>query len=222
MPVARDTEAQDRRRKGQALRAVRRRLGVTQEQAAAALGVTVQAWQYYEGGKRHRSDAKIAKLLVALNSDREEFDLELAKIPEAPPPSAARPGFEERSFGFHLPVAGVAHGGPLAPDLYQEAEAEVIDLARFFQPGTLVLKLAGMSMYPYAAPGGWVTYNPRQPARRGDGAVIEMKDGSKLVKRFEGYDAQQLIVTELWPEEREIRLPLEDVKGVYAIGVRGE
>lgn len=225
MAVARDTEAEDRLRKGLALKAVRRRLGFTQEAAALAYKVTTQAWQNYEGGKRHLSDPKIASLLVALNSDREEFDLELARLPEpAPPPTTRLGGMEERpgSEAFQFPVAGVAHGGPLAPNLYQEAGAEVFDLARFFAPGTLILKLAGMSMYPYAEQGGWVSYNPNQPARRGHGCVVEMKDGAKLVKRFDGYTDNELLLTELWPDERQIRLDLADVKGVYAIGVRGE
>ncbi|MFC5346286.1 helix-turn-helix domain-containing protein [Brevundimonas staleyi] len=225
MTVARDNEAADRRRKGLALKAVRRRLGFTQETAAQAYKVTIQAWQNYEAGKRHLSDPKIRDLLAALNSDREEFDLELARIPEDAPAAPSRQsGMEERSYAdaFQIPVAGVAHGGPLAPDLYQEATAEVIDLARFFAPGTLVLKLSGMSMYPYAEAGGWVSYNPNQPARRGHGCVVEMKDGSKLVKRFDGYTDNELLLTELWPEERQIRLDLADVKGVYAIGVRGE
>ena len=77
-------------------------------------------------------------------------------------------------------------------------------------------------MYPYAEPGGFVTYNPRQPARRGHGCVIEMKDGSKLVKRYEHHDAETLTVTELWPEEKQLTIPLADVAGVYAIGLRGD
>ena len=224
MAVLKDHEAADRRRKGLALKALRRRLGVTQEDAAAAFGVTTQAWQNYEGGKRHFSDPKLLKLLVALNSDREEFDAQLALIPEETPAPAPRRAVEERGFGeaFQLPVGGVAHGGALRPNIYDEGEPEVIDFARFFAPGTRVLRLGGMSMFPYAEPGGFVTYNPRHPARRGQGAVIEMKDGSYAVKRFERFDAEEVVVTELFPEEREIRYALGEVAGVYAIGLRGD
>jgi transcriptional regulator with XRE-family HTH domain len=224
MAVAGHSEADDRRRRGLALKAVRRRLGFTQEAAAAAYKVTTQAWQNYEGGKRHLSDPKIASLLLALNSDREEFDLELARIPEqSADQPARRAGMEELAGreAYQLPVAGVAHGGGLRPDVYQEAAPEVIDLSAYFSTGTLFLRLDGMSMYPYAAPGGFVTYNPKQPARRGEGCVIELKDGSKLVKRFEHYDATTLTVTELWPEEKTLTYPLSDVRGVYAIGIRG-
>ncbi|WP_312145224.1 helix-turn-helix domain-containing protein [Brevundimonas sp.] len=229
-----DREAADRRRKGLALKALRRRLGVTQEAAANALGVTVQAWQNYEAGKRHLSDPKLAAILVeALNSDREEFDAELTQIPDDLTPSqrerlGAREAINRGSSSqppaaFHLPVGGIAHGGALRPNVYDDGgEAEVIDFSRYFAPGTRVLRLGGMSMFPYAEPGGFVTYNPRQPARRGQGCVIEMKDGSYAVKRFERFDADHLVVTELFPEERELQLPLADVAGVYAIGLRGE
>jgi len=235
MTVMKDREAADRRRKGLALKALRRRLGVTQEAAANALGVTVQAWQNYEAGKRHLSDPKLATILAeALNSDREEFDAELARIPEEvaapssdfryPTPATPRTrGVFDPTAPFQVPVGGIAHGGALRPNVFDDGgEAEVIDFSRFFSPGTRVLRLSGMSMFPYAEPGGFVTYNPRQPARRGQGCVIEMKDGSYAVKRFERFDADCLIVTELFPEERELQIPLAEVAGVYAIGLRGE
>lgn len=231
MTAMRDREAADRRRKGQALKALRRRLGLTQEYVAGEMAITVQAYQNYEAGKRHLADPKIENILAAMNSAREEFDIELARIPEAEGrdfvyPAARSRGpvsLSEAPSPFRVEVGGVAHGGGLRPNVYDGGgEAEVIDFSRFFQPGTRVLRLDGMSMYPYAEPGGFVTYNPRQPARRGHGCVIEMRDGSYAVKRFERYEADVLVVTELWPEERELRYPLADVAGAYAIGLRGE
>lgn len=225
MAVMKDVEAADRRRKGLALKALRRRLGMTQDQAGEQYGKTVQAWQLYEQGKRHFSEPKLATLLAALNATREEFDFELAKVPEIlaeAPPEPSR-GFEERPFApLHIPVGGIAHGGALRPNVYDEGGGEVVDFARFFSPGTRVLRLAGMSMFPYAEAGGFVTYNPRHPARRGQGAVIEMTDGGFAVKRFERFDGEMLVVTELYPEEQELRIPLDTVAGVYAIGLRGD
>lgn len=226
MSAVRDNEAVDRRRKGLALRALRVKLGHTQESAAAAHGVTPQAWQNYEGGKRHLADAKVSALAGSIGGTMEEFGLELAKIPDVPAaaPAQRRHSVEERPANnvFHLPIGGVAFGGPTRPDFGQDGgEVEVFDASRFFKPGTEVLKLGGMSMVPYAEPGEVVTFNRKDLARRGEGCVIEMKDGSKLVKRFERYDDSQLVVTELWPVERELSFPLQDVAGVYRIGFRG-
>ena len=49
-----------------------------------------------------------------------------------------------------------------------------------------------------------------------------MLDGGFAVKRFERYDGDMLIVTELFPEEQELKIPLDTVAGVYAIGLRGD
>lgn len=227
MDSFRSHEAADRKRKGLALKALRTRLGISQAAAADAAGFSsYKAWQNYEAGERKFADPKLDTLLAALNASREAFDLELARLPSdivsAPPTRSV----EERAFGRHyqLPFGGLAHGGGLRPNVQDEesGEAEIIDLSRYFAPGTRVLRLGGMSMHPYAEPGGFVTYNPRQPARRGQGCVIEMKDGSKLVKRFEHYDDETLTVTELWPDEKTLTFPLADVEGVYAIGLRGD
>lgn len=224
MDAFRDQEAADRRRKGLALKALRTRLGVSQGAAAEAAGFSsYKAWQNYEAGERKFSEPKLITLLLALNADREEFDLQLARIPEdAGRPVQPRTFVEREARPYDLPFSGLAHGGALRPNVSDQEEAEVIDLSRFFTPGTRILRLDGMSMYPYAEPGGFVTYNPRQPARRGHGCVIEMKDGSKLVKRYEHHDAETLTVTELWPEEKQLTIPLADVAGVYAIGLRGD
>jgi phage repressor protein C with HTH and peptisase S24 domain len=223
MNTFRDREAADRRRMGLALKALRTRLGLSQGAAAENAGFSsYKAWQNYENGERKFTDPKLQTLLLALNADREEFDLQLARIPEEEPRPPQPRSFDERGRPYALPFSGLAHGGALRPNVAHEEEAEVIDLSRFFAAGTRILRLDGMSMYPYAEPGGFVTYNPKQPARRGHGCVVELKDGSKLVKRFEHYDDQSLVVTELWPEERQITIALEDVAGVYAIGLRGD
>jgi transcriptional regulator with XRE-family HTH domain len=227
MTGLKDREAQERRRKGLALKALRRRLGITQERAAGDYGATVQAWQLYEQGKRHFSDPKLARLLEALGASSVDFQLELAKIPEDEVATAPRGGavglyhVSDVAAPFQLQVEGVAHGGGMRPNVYDDGQAEVIDFSRFFTPGTRVLRLDGMSMYPYAEPGGFVTYNPRHPAKRGEGCVIAFNDGGFAVKRFERFEGEALVVTEVYPEERELRIPLSEVAGVYAIGLRG-
>lgn len=224
----REREAADRRRKGLALKALRTRLGVSQGAAADAAGFTsYKAWQNYESGQRNFSDPKLRRLLEALGATPELFALELSRIPEdaSTAPGARGMASSSRSFSpaaYQLPLGGVAYGGPVRPEVNDEEPGEVIDLSQYFASGTRILRLGGMSMYPYADSGGFVTYNTRQPPRRGQGCVIEMKDGSKLVKRFEGHDDATLIVTEFWPKERQLEIPLADVAGIYAIGLRGD
>lgn len=216
-----DYERIERERAGRALQILRKSAGLSQEEAAdRADGISLSSWKNYESGKRGMDRPTLARALRAIEATPEEHGLELAKM-SAPAERGSFAGMAERGRHMQLPVGGVAHGGALHPNLYDMGgEAEVIDFAQYFAAGTQVLKLAGMSMVPYAEPGGFVTYNVRQPARRGRGCVIEMKDGSYAVKRFERMDDETLYVTELFPAERELTFPLAEVKGVYAIGGR--
>ncbi len=222
-----DRDRLDRERAGVALRTLRKRAGLTQEDAAGAADrISLPSWKNYERGLRAMDNPTLGRALRAIGASVEEHQLEVLRLSG---PAADRSdlsflgGVHERGRQMSLPVGGVAHGGALRPNLFDDGgEAEVIDFARFFSPGTLVLKLAGMSMFPYAEPGGFVTYNPRQAARRGHGCVLEMMDGSYLVKRFERMDNESVTVTELYPEEREVTFPIAEVKGVYAVGLRGD
>ena len=214
----------ERERAGSALRILRKRHGFTQEDAAgSAEHISLASWKNYESGKRAMDNPTLARALRAIGATVEEHQLEVARLAGGAFPGEPASFAGPRGRAMALPVGGVAHGGALRPNLYDVGgEAEVIDFARYFAPGTRVLKLAGMSMVPYAEPGGFVTYNVRQPPRRGQGCVIEMADGSYAVKRFERMDDANLYVTELHPEERELVFPLADVAGVYAIGLRGD
>lgn len=220
-------EQQERELAGAALKILRKRAGLTQEAAVAnATGISLPSWKNYEWGKRGMDAPTLARAVAAVGSTVEAHQLEVSRLSR--PMSADRNersflGVEDRGRPMALPVGGVAHGGAPRPNVFDHGgQAEVIDFASYFAPGTRVLRLGGMSMVPYAEPGGFVTYNPRQPARRGFGAVIEMVDGDYIVKRFDKMDADTLYVTELYPEERELTFPLSDVRGVYAIGLRGD
>lgn len=218
-----DVQAERRRIMGVALKTLRKRAGLSQEAAADAAGVHTQTWRNYELGNRAMDNPTLARLTAAIGSNAEEHAVEMARLTPVARDPVGGYGVAERGRVMQLPVGGIAHGGALRPNVYDDGgEAEVIDFARFFAPGTQVLRLAGMSMVPYAEPGGFVTYNVRQPARRGHGCVIEMLDGSYAVKRFERMDDETLYVTELYPEERPLTFPLSAVKGVYAIGLRGD
>lgn len=224
MAGSRNLLDEEKARAGAALRILRKRAGLSQEAAADAAEVHPQSWRNYENGRRHMDNPTLAKLTAAIGSSAEEHALEMARLPGARPTERSfATGLEERGRVLQLPVGGVAFGGAARPAMYDLVEEpEVVDFADYFAAGTRVLRLGGMSMVPYAEPGGFVTYNPRRPAKRGQGAVIQMKDGSYQVKRFERIEDGKVIVTELYPTERQLELDLEEVVGVYAIGLRGD
>lgn len=216
---------EDMARAGAALKILRKRSGISGEAAAGEAGWHAQTWRNYENGRRPMDKQALAKALAAIGSNIEEHALELARLPRGSLPGEEPHfrGMAERPRPMVFPVGGVAWGGGPRPNFYDNAEeAEVIDFADFLNANTRILRLDGMSMVPYAEPGGWVSYNPLRPARRGQGAVVHMKDGSYQVKRFERIADGKVWVTELYPEERAVSYDLDQVEGVYAIGMRGD
>lgn len=222
-----------KRRVSAALKLLRKRSGMSGEAVAHEAGMHPQTYRNYENGRRMPDDATVEAIMMAMGFDMSDYAAQLRELPDKitketfgyrPPsdPSIAA-ALAERGRDLLLPVGGYAFGGAARPAMYDLLEdPEVLDFAEYFASGTRVLRLGGMSMVPYAEPGGFVTYNPRRPARRGQGAVIELADGSYHVKRFERTTEDKLIVTELYPVEREIEFDLKDVVGVYAIGLRGD
>lgn len=224
MAATPDDETTDRRRVGAALKTLRIRAGLTQEEAGDRMGVTGQAWQNYEKGDRNFTPKLLRQVTTALGVTEEDLWLEAAR-PEAGPGAGVFREVEDRfARRYELPVAGVVRAGGLAAASFQPpAEPEVLDLAPFFGSDSRILKIQGESMIPWVQPGGWVSYDRRDWPRRGDGCVIEFRDGrDPLVKRFEKTLGGTLYVTELFPEERELTFPLDQVAGVYKVGLRSD
>lgn len=216
----------EKTRAGAALKILRARSGKSGEEVALEADVHPQTYRNYEKGRRRIPPEVLPRILVALGADAEDHALEMSRLAATTPPPTERSfaaGLQERGRVLQLPVGGYAFGGAARPAMYDLVEEpEVVDFADYFAAGTRVLRLGGMSMVPYAEPGGFVTYNPRRLARRGHGAVIQMKNGSYQVKRFERIEGDKLIVTELYPVERELQIEMSEVEGVYAIGLRGD
>lgn len=217
-----DLSEEAKARTGAALKLLRKRAGMSGETVAHEAGMHPQTYRNYENGRRIADDRTLETILLAMGFSLADYAEELRRLPQTEDRSIAA-SLADRGRTLELPVGGIAFGGAARPAMYDlNVDPEVVDFAEYFATGTRVLRLGGMSMVPYAEPGGFVTYNPRRPARRGQGAVIELKDGSYHVKRFERMTANTLYVTELYPEERELEFALNDVVGVYAIGLRGD
>lgn len=214
-------ENEERALWGAALRVLRKRSRKTQEDLCDAAGISVASWKNYEKGLRRPSPDVLDRMLDAMGSDGRRFDQEVERLRAVANDQAPAPfGLSDRSRPFSIPVGGVAQGGVPAPTFGDASGEEVIDFTRHFGPTTRLLRVAGMSMIPFAEPGELVVYDLRKPPRRGTGCVVELKDGSFLVKRFERLDGGDLVVVELYPEERELTFPLADVQGIYQIVMR--
>ena len=219
-------EVAERKLYGRALKLLRERAEMSQPQAADALGVTLTAWQNYEAGKRQWKPRLLRDTTKAVNATVEDLELLRARLSDEPdlPAAQAMAGFRERpSPSFQIPIHGRARMGPMGANVYDVGEPEgVIDLASLIGADTRALRLAGESMIPYAEPGGFVLYQLNRWPGRGKGCVIETNAGEYYVKRYDKSDGAAIYATELWPEERQLRFETKDLKGVYAIMLRGD
>jgi phage repressor protein C with HTH and peptisase S24 domain len=211
---------------GRALKNLRESLSpkVTQSDAAARLDISLQAWQNYEAGKRRFTNALIDKVTAAIGVRPEDLAAERDRLLDEPPGAAPAPRLRDRApVRLEIPIAGRARMGAQMAHPYDAGQDEgMLDLTQLLGSDARVLRGAGESMIPYAEPGGFVIYNLNRWPRRGQGCVIETTGGDYFVKRYDRTDGSTLFVTEFFPKERQITFPLTDVRGVYAIGLRGD
>jgi len=151
----------------EALGALRRERGLSQAEAGARVDMTSQGWGLYESGRRpglFRPDVQ-RRLTRALEASPEDLALILARRPAA---DAA-------------PVTGVESGG------------------RGWEPGvktaasrTERLQLSNDDLAPWAASGVVLEFDPGRWPRRDQGCVIDLTDGTRLVRLYERADADRL------------------------------
>lgn len=205
---------------GRALRALRERAGLTQDQAGEALGVTRQAWQNYEGGARNtllRTDLQ-ERLAHALGLERadliRERDRQAGVGPSEPRTHDADHGPQE------LEVLGRVKASPSGPQVYDINEAEsTVDVSWMFGPKARTLRVAGDSMSGYVESGQLVTYDVSLWPARGEGCVVELLNGEVYVKEYLETSQGVLKVKQLFPEEV-LSFPMSEVKGVFKIRIR--
>lgn len=181
---------------GEGLAALRHAAGLSQAEAGARIGMTSQGWGLYESGKRpglFRPDVQ-RRLTGALDATPEDLALALAR--EGMPAGPARGGVENsgRAFG----AAPVPRGA---------------DVER--------MQLSNDDLAPWAASGVVLEFDPGRWPRRDQGCVIDLNDGTRLVRLYDRADAESLHVRG-GPGglERESRIDRSAVARVAAVRAR--
>lgn len=161
--MARFETNEDVRRLGDALARLRRERGLSQAEAGLRAGMTSQGWGLYEAGKRpglFRPDVQ-RRLTEALDATPEALALHAG----TPAPAAApSPADGVNSAGRAFSGASVA--------------------------ATRRLQLSNDDLWPWAASGVVVEYEPGRWPRRGQGCVVERADGEMLVRLYHSADGQ--------------------------------
>jgi len=159
----------DVRALGEALATLRRDRGLSQAEAGARLDMTSQGWGLYEAGKRpglFRPDVQ-RRLTAALDASPEDLALAAARITADTPAAPVTKGVE--SGGRNWAGAPVA-----APATTERLQISNDDLA------------------PWAASGVVLEFDPGRWPRRDQGCVIDLTDGSRLIRLYDRADADRL------------------------------
>lgn len=217
------TAAEQARTLGDAIRALRERIGLTQGDAGKAIGITRQAWQNYEAGNRQailRSDLQ-DEIARALGVSREDILRERdRRLGQSSMSEGPQEPFKNVT-AYELAVLGRVRASPVGPQIYDAGELEqIVDVSWMFGPSARTLRVAGDSMTGYVESGDLVIYDTSQWPRRGEGCVVELNNGDIYVKEYGGTAQGVLKVRQRFPEE-ELSFPLDQVRGVYTVRFRG-
>lgn len=153
---------------GEALADLRRASGLSQAEAGARAGMTSQGWGLYEGGRRpglFRPDVQ-RRLTDALSATPEDLALKLAARAQSHP--------DARAEDVQSPARPFA--GPAAPSA----------------PAVERMSLSTDELAPWAASGVVLEMDAGRWPRRDQGCVIDLNDGTRIVRIYVGADADRL------------------------------
>ena len=155
---------------GEGLATLRRHAGLSQAEAGARIGMTSQGWGLYESGKRpglFRPDVQ-RRLTGAVDASPE--DLALAVAREGATPAPASSGVENAGRAIQsAPVRSAA--------------------------GIERMQLSNDDLAPWAASGVVLEFDAGRWPRRDQGCVIDLTDGTRLVRLYQRADGERLYVT---------------------------
>lgn len=137
-------------------------------------------------------------------------------------PTAANPATPSANNGFSasrdLPVMGRAQGGPDGNLIIND---DPIDWT--FRPPDLngvteafAIYVTGNSMAPKYEDGDLIYIHPHRPLKKDRYVVIETQDQRGLVKKYHGWDGDELVVSQFNPA-KEIRLHKSEIKRIMPV-----
>jgi len=155
---------------GEALASLRRASGLNQSEAGARAGMTSQAWGLYEGGRRpglFRPDVQ-RRLTAALSATPEDLAL---MLPQTAGSASIDAGRGVRNAGRPFASASLKAAAPIER-----------------------LSLSTDELSPWASSGVMLEIDPGRWPRRDQGCVIDLVDGTRIVRLYVGADAERITV----------------------------
>jgi len=213
----------DRANIARAIRRIRLGKGMTQRDAAENLDISTQAWQRYEAGQRNFTRHLLGKLAESLQTSVDVI-IDESSRPTGPVPTPDEERVVVRpANNLVVPVWGRVRAGSRGPQVYDSGAPDgSVDLASLFGADMGAIRIAGESMVPWGEPGELVVFDRNRYPRRGQGCVIETIGGEFHVKLYEKSNGSSVFVKDIYPEEYTAQFQLSDLRGVYAVRMRGD
>lgn len=215
---------------GQALKALRRRAGMTLAEAgdAAVPPLSGQGWGLYEQGQRTgihlpKTQARLTRAVSATPQDLAEEARRLGADHPANE-NGIQNGVAEAGRTYVVPVLSRvraepdAHGGVV----YDARQADsTVDMAWIFGPTAGRLRMGDDRLKGRVAAGQLIHYDKAQHPRAGQVCVIETKDGGLYVYEYQELAGGLLKVAQCNPSAT-VEFPMAVVRGVYAVRLVGD
>lgn len=212
---------------GRALAGLRKAAELSQEEAAKKFGLKGRAgWSRYERGEADSIEQGQVqrRLVAAIGATIEDLHRQLsverssvqpARGPGAPLPVAAANAYTQRM----IPVYGLAAGQGERIALADGAAIRYVPMHPAQQGYARIgaAEVVGESMWPRWKPRELAYFVFDLTPPRGEDLIIELQDGTAMIKEYVGRTDIALKVREYYPHERVFDVPLRQVRAVHAV-----
>ncbi|MDR3513751.1 MAG: helix-turn-helix domain-containing protein [Caulobacteraceae bacterium] len=218
---------------GKALAMLREEAGLTQPQAAERFGIKTSAgWSKYERGLAPKILTLGTQMKLATAIGRTAEDLTRTRNmlamanPEGVPVKGEVVAFDRRSYPAEAMAApgmcnvyGLAagQGEYIAIASGHELRQVPMHPAQRNYPQIGAVEVVGESMFPRWKPRELAYFVFNLPPAREDDVIVELQDGTAIIKEYLGRTKTHLMLREYFPEQRDFDLSLKDVKAIHAV-----
>lgn len=208
-----DSLDREKRALGRAMRRLREARRISQTDAAARMGTADQQWWRWEAGERAPRPAALPKIAEAIGVSVDELLETRRQVLESdrPAEAGASPDLAPL-FGY---AQGLADRLAVAPG--QELRLVPRHPAQLGYKRAGVVEIAGEAMFPRWKPRELAYFVFDMTPARGDDVLIELTDGTGLVREYVSRQPDAVTVRRYSPCEELEHIPADQVRALHAI-----
>jgi phage repressor protein C with HTH and peptisase S24 domain len=205
------------------IKEIRKSKGISQESLGDMIGMKKAGVSKLERGSVKLTTAHIDKIAQALGCDPIEIMGKTAYSQETRPLSRGLSEAPRTVQSSKIPVWGTvdAQGGERYAINTEDTPIDFIEPlpVQETDKDAFGLLVAGESMFPKYEPGNIVCVHTRKPAIKGRDCVVEMNDGSGLIKKYLGMQGDSYLLEQLNPPKQIILKKADITRIMPVVGV---